>query len=70
MFRERNVPTLKELQDATHGCIGSLAVTQLEISSTLVRERLQSNLDVAYLVPDGVREMIIENGWYNETGAT
>ena len=70
VFGERRVSRLVELQETGHGCIGSLAVTQLEISSTLVRERLQNNLDVAYLVPDEVRELINRNGWYRENGGT
>ena len=70
VFGERKVSTLVELQATTHGCIGSLAVTQLEISSTLVRDRLQNNLDVAYLVPDEVRELINQNGWYRENGVS
>ncbi len=66
VFNERKVSTLDELQAAKQGRIGSLAVTQLEISSTLVRERVQQNLDVAYLVPDEARKLIIENNWYSK----
>lgn len=39
-------------------------ITALDISATDVRTRLQAGLSVRYLVPEGVREAILESGVY------
>ena len=42
-------------------------VTQLEISSTDLRDTLRAGRDPKYLVPDGVREIILETECYAES---
>ncbi len=46
------------------GRIYVLAVTQLEISSTDLRQLIYANRDLRYLVPDAVRELIVTTGCY------
>ncbi|AYC29690.1 nicotinate-nucleotide adenylyltransferase [Paenisporosarcina cavernae] len=37
---------------------------ELQLSSTIIRERLSRNQDVSFLVPNEVKEIIIREGWY------
>jgi nicotinate-nucleotide adenylyltransferase len=37
---------------------------RIDVSSSLVRERVASGRPIRYLVPDAVAEVIAQNGWY------
>lgn len=53
-----------DLHDTRAGRIYIHAVTQLEISSTAVRELIANGGDPRFLMPDGVRDTIIKTGCY------
>ncbi|MDX1498346.1 MAG: nicotinate-nucleotide adenylyltransferase [Woeseiaceae bacterium] len=55
-----------ELHEAPHGRIHVHAVTQLEISSTAIRELVGAGRDPRYLMPDAVRDIIVEEGCYQD----
>ncbi|MBR3307342.1 MAG: nicotinate-nucleotide adenylyltransferase [Lachnospiraceae bacterium] len=46
------------------GRIEVMEFPQIDISSTLIRERAASGLDISLMVPDGVKEYIMEKGLY------
>jgi nicotinate-nucleotide adenylyltransferase len=50
--------------------IEGFALPRIEVSSTLVRERVAAGLPVRYLVPDAVAERIAERGLYAAAGAS
>lgn len=53
------------LRVATAGCIFVQPVTQLEISSTELRDLLAAGRDPRYLVPDAVRDLLHETRIYS-----
>ena len=53
-----------DLHDTLHGRIFIHAVTQLEISSTEIRDLVAAGRDARFLMPDAVRDVIKENGVY------
>jgi nicotinate-nucleotide adenylyltransferase len=53
-----------DLHDKTHGHIHIHAVTQLEISSTEIRDLIAAGRDPRFLMPDVVRDIIVENDCY------
>jgi nicotinate-nucleotide adenylyltransferase len=53
-----------DLHQSVAGRIYIHAVTQLEISSTDVRALIYAGRDPRYLMPDGVRRIIVESGCY------
>ncbi|MFO1456636.1 MAG: nicotinate-nucleotide adenylyltransferase [Steroidobacteraceae bacterium] len=55
---------VRELHSARSGKIYVHAVTQLEISSTDLRNIITTGRDPRFLVPDAVREIILETGCY------
>jgi nicotinate-nucleotide adenylyltransferase len=55
-----------ELHSKAAGLIHVQPVTQLEISSTDLRDSLRAGRDPKFLVPDSVREIIIETECYAE----
>ncbi len=55
---------IDDLHGKSHGCIHIHAVTQLEISSTEIRELVEAGRDPRFLVPDAVRDMIRATGCY------
>lgn len=61
---DRGTGTVRELHDKTAGRIYVLAVTQLEISSTELRQLIVAGHDPRYLVPDEVRAIIRETRCY------
>jgi nicotinate-nucleotide adenylyltransferase len=54
----------KSVHESLSGRIVVTPVTQLEISSTELRSALANGGDPRYLVPDGVREIILRSGCY------
>jgi nicotinate-nucleotide adenylyltransferase len=61
---DRGTGTIRELHEKTAGRIYVHAVTQLEISSTELRQLIVSGRDPQYLVPDEVREILRESRCY------
>jgi nicotinate-nucleotide adenylyltransferase len=55
---------INDLHDQSHGCIYIHAVTQLEISSTEIRELIAADRDPRFLMPDAVRDVIADSGCY------
>ncbi|HYL03710.1 MAG TPA: nicotinate-nucleotide adenylyltransferase [Steroidobacteraceae bacterium] len=55
---------IADLHRRPAGCVYVRAVTQLEISSTELRALIISGRDPRYLVPDAVRQIIIETRCY------
>jgi nicotinate-nucleotide adenylyltransferase len=49
------------------GCIYIHAVTQLEISSTEVRQLIAMGRDPRFLMPDSVRKLILDANCYSKT---
>ncbi len=56
--------TVRDLHDHLAGRIYIHEVTQLEISSTDVRALISAGRDPRYLMPEGVRNIILESGCY------
>ncbi len=57
---------ISDLHQKTHGNIHIHAVTQLEISSTEIRELVAAGRDPRFLMPDAVREVIAKSGCYGQ----
>ena len=55
---------VEDLHDRCHGRIHIHAVTQLEISSTEIRELVAAGRDPRFLMPDIVRDFIVDSGCY------
>ena len=53
-----------DLHEATHGRIHIHAVTQLEISSTEIRQLVEAGRDPRFLMPDAVRKVIAATRCY------
>jgi nicotinate-nucleotide adenylyltransferase len=53
-----------DLHTKSHGCIFHHEVTQLEIASTEIRELTAAGRDPRFLMPDSVRDIIVESGCY------
>ncbi len=54
-----------DLHGNRHGYIHIHAVTQLEIASTEIRDLIAAGRDPRFLMPDAVRDVIVESGCYN-----
>jgi nicotinate-nucleotide adenylyltransferase len=67
LLRERRAPSTAELAAKAAGFVHVQPVTQLEISSTDLRDSLRAGRDPKFLVPDSVREIIIETECYAES---
>jgi nicotinate-nucleotide adenylyltransferase len=61
---DRGTGSVRDLHSAPAGRIYVHAVTQLEISSTELRQLILSGRDLRYLIPDAVREIIQRTGCY------
>ena len=59
-----------DLHEQRAGCIYIHAVTQLEISSTEVRQLIAMGRDPRFLMPDAVRKLILETNCYSKTRTT
>ncbi|HZK00661.1 MAG TPA: nicotinate-nucleotide adenylyltransferase [Tissierellaceae bacterium] len=55
---------IKRLNNKYSSNIISVDSPVIDISSTLIRQRLKANLSVKYLLPEAVEEYIIENKYY------
>ena len=67
LLRERRTASAAELAARPAGLVHIQPVTQLEISSTDLRDSLRAGRDPKFLVPDSVREIIIETECYAES---
>jgi len=61
---DRGTGSVRELHSAPAGRVYVHAVTQLEISSTELRQLILAGRDLRYLVPDAVRDLITTSGCY------
>ena len=61
---DRGTGRIGDLHEARAGCIYIHAVTQLEISSTEVRDLICAGRDPRFLMPDSVRKVIHDSGVY------
>ncbi len=66
LLDERGTHRIGDLHQKTHGHIHIHAVTQLEISSTEIRELVAAGRDPRFLMPDPVRDVIARSGCYGE----
>jgi nicotinate-nucleotide adenylyltransferase len=67
---DRGTGNVRDLHAAPGGRIFVHAVTQLEISSTEIRQLILSGSDLRYLVPDSVRAIILRTGCYAARNAS
>jgi nicotinate-nucleotide adenylyltransferase len=65
LLAERGTDRVADLREQQAGRVFVHPVTQLEISSTDLRDIIVSGRDPRYLVPDAVREIIRETGCYS-----
>ncbi|MFZ9709477.1 MAG: nicotinate-nucleotide adenylyltransferase [Steroidobacteraceae bacterium] len=68
LLAERAVADPKALHRQLAGLLYVHAVTQLEISSTELRDIVTSGRDPRFLVPEPVRQIILETGCYASLG--
>lgn len=61
---DRGTGNTEDLHTARAGRIYIHAVTQLEISSSAIRERVRRGGDPRFLMPDAVRDLIMDQGLY------
>jgi nicotinate-nucleotide adenylyltransferase len=66
-MERRHTEDVTDLHTALHGRIMFLRVTQLEISSTAIREALGKGRSVRFLLPDGVYDYIRQCDLYRLT---
>src|SRR5262245_8389639 len=66
---DRGTGAIDDLHRGVAGRIYIHAVTQLEISSTEVRNLIAHNRDPRYLMPDAVREIIVQSARYSRPQA-
>ena len=64
LLSEFGTHRVDDLHEATQGRIHIHAVTQLEISSTEIRELVAAGRDPRFLMPDDVRDMIVDGRIY------
>jgi len=64
VMADRGTGSVRELHAAPAGKVFVLAVTQLEISSTELRQLIARGRNPRYLVPDSVCKLLAETGWY------
>ena len=55
---------VNDLHDVPHGRVHIHAVTQLEIASTEIRDLIAAGRDPRFLMPDAVRDVILQSGCY------
>jgi nicotinate-nucleotide adenylyltransferase len=64
LIAEYGTHRIDGLHDATRGSLHIHAVTQLEIASTEIRDLVAAGRDPRFLMPDPVRNRIIDSGLY------
>ncbi|MDJ0792719.1 MAG: nicotinate-nucleotide adenylyltransferase [Woeseiaceae bacterium] len=64
MISEHGTHRVSDLHETTHGRVHIHAVTQLEIASTEIRDLIAAGRDPRFLMPDAVRDEILELGLY------
>jgi nicotinate-nucleotide adenylyltransferase len=64
LLADRGTHRIGDLHQARSGHIYIHDVTQLEISSTEIRDLVAAGRDVRFLLPDSVRAVIEESGCY------
>ena len=64
LIAERGTHRIEDLHEETHGRVHIHAVTQLEIASTEIRDLVAAGRDPRFLMPDAVRDEILETGLY------
>lgn len=67
LIAEHGTHRIEDLHEQSCGRIHIHAVTQLEIASTEIRELVAAGRDPRFLMPDAVRDAIIDSGLYKET---
>lgn len=65
LLSEFGTHRIDDLHEATAGRIHIHAVTQLEISSTEIRELVAAGRDPRFLMPDDVRDLIVDGRIYD-----
>ncbi len=55
---------IAELKEKYHADITLLHVSHVDISSSLIREKIAQGLSIRYMLPEKVREYIIKNHFY------
>lgn len=55
---------LRALRGATPERVRFFEMPRIDVSSSLVRERVAAGRPIRYLVPDAVADAIAQNGWY------
>jgi nicotinate-nucleotide adenylyltransferase len=70
LLAARGTASVADLHERTGGRIYIHAVTQLEISSTEVRALIAAGRDPRFLMPDGVRDIILDTGCYARKDGT
>lgn len=68
LLADRGTHRIGDLHQAKSGHIYILDVTQLEISSTDIRDLVAAGRDPRFLMPDAVREYIRQSGCYGRSG--
>ena len=66
MLTEHGTHRVDDLHENTHGRVHIHAVTQLEISSTEIRDLVDAGRDPRFLMPDAVRDVIAESRCYGK----
>jgi nicotinate-nucleotide adenylyltransferase len=66
LLAERMSPHEKVLHERPRGSICIHAVTQLEIASTEIRNLVAAGYDPRFLMPDPVRDLIMESSCYTD----
>ena len=68
LINERGTHRVQDLHRDIQGRVHIHAVTQLEISSTEIRDLVAAGRDPRFLMPDAVRDEILQSGCYAEGG--
>ena len=68
LIAEHGTHRIEDLHEAPNNRIHIHAVTQLEISSTEIRELVMAGRDPRFLMPDVVRDVIMNSNCYSKPG--